>query len=462
MSGGFLRYDVVIAGAGTAGSAAALHLARLGLRVALVDARPMDMAGPAWTVLVPPRLFDLAGIDRPAGDELVSDRFRHLIEGPEPHFGRVIVDPCPAWAVDLPLIVRRLHAQAAAAGATLYGNARLTELQLEGDRPSGCTLHLQSPALRTSRLQLRCDLLVDASGLQAAVRRRLPALDRHCPPPRPDELCHAAQYRFDVPDRAGAAEWLDATHQQPGDFLARNGQAGAFSTCSIQLDPSLAHADLLTGTLTSHPGTDALDLLRRMLVELPWLGAQGPGGSALIPVRRAYAHIAVPGAALLGDAACQVFPSHGSGVGAGLVAARFLTEAVQQAGAPGAPGVAALYQAAFHLSLGPIHAAHEALRRGLDALDGELGELMVLGLVNEAHSRAAMDQTMPVFDLPTVVSTVRRAARAPLLGMRAAPLPLRMLLAHRMARRRSCTNERRQLRWARGLAWAVGAPPDPT
>ncbi len=462
MSSGSLHYDVVVVGAGTAGSGAALQLARLGLRVALVDAKPLERAGPAWTVLVPPRLFDQAGIERPAGDELVSDDFRHLIEGPEPGFGRVIVDPCPAWAVALPPLVRRLHAQAAAAGATLYGGARLTELLLDGERPTGCVLHLQSPALRTTRLTLGCDLLVDASGLQAAVRRRLPVLDQRCPAPRPNELCHAAQYRFRIADPAAAAAWLERTQQRAGDFLARNGAEGSFSTVSVQLDPAIEHADVLTGTLASHPGSDALTMLAGAQRELPWLGARGPGGSALIPVRRAYARLAVHGAALLGDSACQVFPSHGSGIGSGLAAGRLLAQAVEQAGDPGSPRVADLYQAAFHLGPGPTHAAHEAFRRSLEPLDGSIGDLMRMGLVNEAHSRAAMDQTMPTFDLPTILHTVRGAAGAPWLGVRAAPVPLRMLLAHRMGRRRSCVNERRQLRWARGLAWAVGAPADPS
>lgn len=462
MSRGGPRYDVVVIGAGVCGSAAALHLARAGLRVALADARPLERAGPTWSVLVPPRLFDAAAIDRPSGDELVSDRFRHLIEGPSPGAGRVIVDPCPAWSVSLPPLVRRLHRLAAEAGATLFGRARLTELLLEGDRPTGCALQLDSTGLRSRRLVLRCALLVDASGLHAAVRRRLPSLHRHCPPPRPDELCHAAQFRFAVRDRAAALAWRSATHQQPGDFLARNGLEGAFSTMSAQLSPEADHADLLTGTLASWPRADALDLLARARRELPWLGEPGPGGVALIPVRRAYARLAVPGAALLGDAACQVFPSHGSGIGSGMVAARMLARAVQETNDPGSPLVADRYQAAFHLGPGPVHAAHEAFRRALEPFAGRMDQLMRAGLIDTESSRAAMDQAMPPLGLDAALRTARQAASNPVLGIQAAPLPFRMLLASRMGQRRSCTSLTRQRRWARGLAWAVGAPPDPS
>ncbi len=462
MSDAGLRYDVVVVGAGTTGAAAALHLARAGVRVALVDARPLEQAGARWSVLVPPRLFDEAELARPTGDELVTDVFRHIIEGPEPRFGRVVVDPCPAWAVDLPPIVARLQRDAARAGATLLGRARLVEVTLHGERPTGCVLHIDSPTLRSRRLTLSGDLLVDASGLQGAVRRRVPGLHQRCPPPRPDELCHAAQHRFAVADPAAASAWLEARELRAGDFMARNGLAGPWSTVSLQLDPELGHADLLTGCLASHKGGDALSLQRQALAELPWLGARGPGGVALIPVRRAYAVLAVPGAAVVGDAACQVFPSHGSGVGSGMVAALMLAQAVEQAGDAGAPEVSALYQAAFHLGPGPVHAAHEAFRRGLEPLGDRMGALVELGFINPDHSQAAMDQRMPVFDAPGTVATLRSAARAPHLALAAAPLPLRMLLAHRMGRRRSCTNATRQRRWARGLAWAVGAPADPS
>jgi flavin-dependent dehydrogenase len=457
-----LRYDVVVVGAGTAGSATALHMAALGLKVALVDARPLASAGPAWAVLVPPRMFDQAGIPRPAGDELISSHFRHLIEGPEPHFGRVIIDPCPAWSVAIPPLVRRLHAAAASAGATHFGGARLTELTFDGERPVGCALLLDSPALRARRLRLRCGLLVDASGLHAAVRRRIPTLHRCCPPPRPDELCHAVQYGFEVTERSAAATWLEATGQRPGDFLARNGLAGAFSTASVQLSPDLEHADLLTGTLVSHPGSDANDLMRRLVREHPWLGRRGPGGSALIPVRRPYALQAVPGAALVGDAACQVFPSHGSGIGSGLLAARLLADTVQRVGDAGAPAVACEYGAAIHQHLGPTHAAHEAFRRGLEAIAGDMGAVVGRGFIQSDHSRATMDQAMPPFRLSDLPGAFRSVTRAPLLGARMAPLPLRMLVAHALAARRPGAGASRQRRWARRVAAAVGAPTDPT
>ena len=67
----------------------------------------------------------------------------------------------------------------------------------------------------------------------------------------------------------------------------------------------------------------------------PWLGESISGGSGVIPLRRPYARFTAPGLALVGDAACQVFPAHGSGIGMGLIAGRMLADAV--AGTPPIP-----------------------------------------------------------------------------------------------------------------------------
>ncbi len=456
-----LRYEVVVVGAGTAGAAAAGLLAAAGLKTALLDARPMDGAGARWVAAVPPRLFDQAGLARPTGPECVSERFRQLIEGPEPHFGRVAIDPCPAWQVDLPRTVARLQQEAAAAGATLYGRARLVEVHSRGERPVGCTLQLSGDALRTRGLTLSCELLVDASGLAGAVRRRVPALARACPDPLPHQLCHAVQQRHRVADVPAARRWHEERSLRPGDFLARNALAGSFSTYSVQVDPELRHADLLTGTLRSHPGTDAAALMRRLEASLPWLGRPFQGGSALIPIRRAYARLAVPGAALVGDAACQVFPSHASGVGGGLVGARLLTDAVIELGGAGSAELPAGYQARFHRGIGAIHAAHDAFRVGLGSLSEEqVGRLVELGLINPDQSRTAMDQSMPPVGLATALAVLRGAARDPVLTAKLAALPARMFAAQALSRKHPAPGRRGRRAWARALAAMVGNEPD--
>src|SRR5690606_24952863 len=84
-----------------------------------------------------------------------------------------------------------------------------------------------------------------------------------------------------------------------------------------------------------------------------------------------------PGIALVGDAACQVFPAHGSGIGIGLIAGRMLADAVEDASDPGNENVLWRYQAAFQREFGGLLVASDIFRR----LSTEMGEEGVVALV---------------------------------------------------------------------------------
>ena len=117
-------------------------------------------------------------------------------------------------------------------------------------------------------------------------------------------------------------------------------------------------------------------------------------GTGVIPLRRPYARITAPGLALVGDAACQVFPAHGSGIGVGLLAGTMLAEGVADADDPGDPHVLwSGYQAAFQRRMGGDLAGYDVLRRATTALgeDGVDG-LVRSGIMDEHTTRAGLDQ----------------------------------------------------------------------
>ena len=115
--------------------------------------------------------------------------------------------------------------------------------------------------------------------------------------------------------------------------------------------------------------------------------------------------------ALLGDAGCQVFPAHGSGVGAGLVAARMLADTLGR-GAPLRD-----YEVAWQRRYGGMFAFFDVFRRWNQTVDAAtLGQAMGLGLVDAETLRAGLDQMMPRPSLRSIVAKVRALLGEPALA----------------------------------------------
>jgi len=450
-------YDAVIVGAGSAGAAAAGNLAQCGLGVALLDRRPLERAGPHWFNGLPARFFDQAGLARPAAPELRGGESALLIEEPEgPR--RLLLSPNPLLTVDMARLVARLHDRALRAGATLFDRTRLVGLELSAQRPIACTV--AGPDGR--RAQLRARLFVDASGMAGAVLRRIPSLDGQCPEPRGDQLCSAEHQLRRVAAPGGAQAFLDRHGAAAGSFLVRNCVQGAYSTACIQVDPGLETVSLLTGTLADGQHGSGPQLMRRLVAAHPWIGRCLHSGGGLIPIRRPYARLSGPGVALLGDAGCQVFPAHASGVGAGLVAARLLSEAVRRSADPGDEGATWAYQRAFQRQLGATHAAYDALRIGVQQLSQEQAARMFSrGLVTVSQSRAAMKQCLPSLDPRTAAPDPRVLLGESGLAAHLTPRLVRMGLAWALCQRHPARPSISRLRtWARRLARIIGDTPD--
>src|SRR5688572_349523 len=152
------RFDVLVVGAGPAGSATALHLARSGARVLLVDRAPF------------PR-------DKPCGGGLTGRALKHVPCGVEPVVERVVdrmvirvgYRATLARGGDEPLIAmtqrRRLDLHlaehAAAAGVDFRDGVSVTDLELEDDGVSACV----------GRSPVQAAFLVGADGANGVVAR---------------------------------------------------------------------------------------------------------------------------------------------------------------------------------------------------------------------------------------------------------------------------------------------------
>lgn len=426
------RVDAVVVGAGTAGANAAYQLADRGMSVALVERRPMDLGGAQWHNGVLDWQFERAGLRPPLPPERVSDQGVMHLFGPDGTHGVTVTDT-PTVSADMAMLGRRLRSLSAARGVELLDQASHLSVERRGARIVALDVRAAPTGSAPVPLRLEAPLFVDASGRRGILRRESPALARWCPTVRGDELCSAADYHLRIDDADGAKRFLERYRANPGENVSVVGLHGGFSTRGVTVSADLDEVSVLVGCLANgHYGTGPR-LLDELRAEEPWIGEPIQGGFGVIPLRRPYARFTAPGLALVGDAACQVFPAHGSGIGMGLIAGRLLADAVSAAPDPGGEQALWRYQAAFQRELGGPLAAFDGFRRMSTALGGDgVATMIRAGLMSEQMARTGLDQiwaTPPRSETPAMAA---KLAREPGLAAKMLPMLARGQLAGRM------------------------------
>ena len=331
-----MDFDIVVVGAGPAGSATARELSRKGARVSLLEEHdtvgsPVHCAG-----LVTPRMMKLA--EAPAGLVLNQVKGAH-IHSPT---GRTLTlggDRARALVIDRAGLDRALAGQAQECGATLVLGTRVIGLERMDGR---ARLHIQRDG-RSS--QLDTPLVVGADGIRSVVAGWKGPL-------RPPSAAALMGAEVEV---SGLDE--EFVHVYLGSDVA----PGWFAWL-IPVDR--AHARVGVGT--TQPGQKLGRLLSTLLSTKEELrGArvlrvQG-GLIPLTPSRHLYSDNVL----LVGDAAGQVKPTSGGGLHLLMVGARLCAGAALNALTKGDPSRRVLrgYQSAWDSVMGLEMAREWVLRR---------------------------------------------------------------------------------------------------
>lgn len=392
--------DVIVCGAGSAGAALAGMAAARGLRVLVLERRMLDRAGAGWVNDVPGWMFDEAGIARPRGDELHPSGRLTMIVGYAPEGPRVTAAPGDFLGVDMRGLVSRLQEAAMRAGAELKGGEHVRTIA-HGEREVSVTT---TSGTYTARF------LVDASGLAG-----IEALGKIHGSPR--DLCAAAQQVHRIRDARGADAFLEKYGAREDDVTVFAGVAGGYSIVNVRRHGE--HVFVLTGTVPAdgHPSGKAL--LDSFVSEQPWIGERVFGGARSIPLMYARPIVARGRLAAVGDAASQVFSAHGSGTGAGLVAASMLADAI-------GAGDLAGYQRAWQKRFGLLFATHDLFRRLTQSLStDELRVMFSEQILAPRALEAALSQKFPPMDV-SMLHAGRALGRHPALARKFARLGARV------------------------------------
>ncbi len=381
--------DVCVIGAGTSGAAVTAFLAEAGLRVVCLERRAIGAAGARWVNGLPRAAFRDAGVPLPEPGEYLGGPTAFHMVAPG---GRVVVEGHDLIEVDMRKLVARLQARAAAAGATLIGDVSVHGR--DGD------------VVRTSRGDVRARWIIDASGLSGARVLDQPAVRR-------DDLCVAAQEVREVVDEGAARAFFDGHGVRPGEVLGLVGIAGGFSVLNVRLHEHGQTMGVLTGSIPALGFPAGKAILDEFVAGQPWIGKKVFGGGGAIPLRRAHDRLASDDdrVALLGDAGCQVFPAHGSGIGSGMIAARMLADTIARGQS------LRTYEVAWQRRHGGLFALFDVVRRWNQRQDAAaLGRVLGGGLADEALLRAGIDQTFPRPSLAGLPAKARALLAEPKLA----------------------------------------------
>jgi flavin-dependent dehydrogenase len=332
--------DLLIIGAGPAGSATAIHAARSGLRVTLVDrARfPRDKACSEY--LSPETLRHLAGLGvlpslEPFGNPLVGT----TVVGPGGSrltglFARAGCQPFRPTGLSLPrrILDQQLAEAALAAGAVLLEEHALHELLYDRGAVAGAVVRDAAGTMQVRRARLT----IGADGLRSVVARRL-GVHRAGFPSRLAFVAHVA----------GVTGLVDRAEMHVGraGYVGLNPMAGGIANVALVVPKAQAARAIrqvdrfFFETLESYPGVrgrvDPGRVVRRVMVT-------GPFASR---ARRVIA----AGALLVGDAADFFDPFTGEGICAALrggeLAAAAALEALASPGVVSAPRLLGYVQA---------------------------------------------------------------------------------------------------------------------
>lgn len=416
------RFDVLVVGAGPAGTACARACAEAGLRTALLDRHPVDALGHPCVVEV--LIETLRKCDVPWGrDELAFDIANEVAVMTPSRHRLFRLEHAGTAALRLDRLMVRYVEAARKAGVEVMAPAQVLGPRMDGARVTGV---LYAPSGGGS-CAIESRIVVDATGNRGELIRQLPRTcgidfsDRS----RDSVIAESRVYAIDAAalDRAVGLGRLEP--ELVHHVLAAQ---GTYSTLSYLLSREQGRAFLLAGIKQENTPPGPSPLLDRLVSELDVLGELLFSGRGRIRIRRASSRFVCDGFAAVGEAAGMVVPMHASGVGQGLLAGKSLGEHLARtAGGPITTAQLWPWLAAYQRGLGAIMASYDANRRFLDSLDvdDEAIPLLESGMMNAHDMRATLlsePLTIPLRTLPSRLRGMVRQPRVAAKVLRAGPV----------------------------------------
>ena len=305
------RLDVIIVGAGSAGCVTARRCAELGLKT-LGQKVCGDEVSKAH--------FEDTGIDYPEGDEIST-----VIQGADVYPPSMINElqvrgwaEFDGWTVNRLSFGQRLLKEAIAAGVKFQPDTHVGGPMIRGSQIIGIECKDSSGDDKI----LRSKIVVDASGFAATIRNKI---DSDLVENNIDKGDIALCYREILKLKMPLAE-PEVARVFLGGNIAPQGYAWIFPKGTQEIN---AGVGITGGKGRGSPKSHFEKFKETYPLLFESTVIEGKGGA--VPVRRPLKSLVGNGVAFVGDAALQVNPIHGGGIGAGMRAGIILGEVIKGA-----------------------------------------------------------------------------------------------------------------------------------
>jgi len=319
------KFDVVVVGAGTAGCMAAKTTADAGLEVCLIDRKKTENVGEKICGdAVGKHHFDSLGLEYPSGEELERTILGAKIYSPntESFFDIKEAGLC-AFAVNRHLFGQRLLRNVIDAGSTFLESTQTLEPIIKDDFVVGVLVR----NLKTgTKAALHGQVVVDASGFLAVIRKKLhPKMGVDTEVGNKDvELCYREirELKNQVVDTEFCEIYLSQT-------VAPGGYCWIFPKAKNNVNVGV-------GVAMREGFPNPKNQLYNHILSRPLFNGSKivSSGTWYDPARRPIDCMTGNGVAIAGDAACQVNPIHGGGIGpsmmGGALAGKTIIEAIER------------------------------------------------------------------------------------------------------------------------------------
>lgn len=319
------KYDVIIIGAGTAGCLAAKTTAKAGLSMLLIDRKPrQDIGIKVCGDAVGKHHFDHLGLQYPTGDQLerVMEGVRIFSPDMQTVFD-VKGEGLSGFLLNRQMFGQRLLKEAVAAGANFRDSTQALEPIIE----KGYVAGIVAKDLKTETItKLSCKVVVEASGFPAVIRKKLPKeLGVDLEVKNEDvEACYREIRELKEPIENSELCQIYLTQR-----VCPGGYYWIFPKGDSRVNVGLGVA------MTKDFPNPKDALYKQVLTEPIFKGSKiVEGGAWYVPTRRPLDNMVGNGIIIVGDAACQVNPIHGGGIGpsmkGGSIAGKTIIEALEK------------------------------------------------------------------------------------------------------------------------------------